>query len=121
MFRMMKPLLLTAALVVCTADAPAALQKAFEGTVVSTYPDGRTSELWLQPNGDYTAMGRKHERTGGHWSIKGDKLCFKRTHPWAPFGYCMALPTETTFTTKAVTGEMIQVRLEPGRSGEHGS
>ena len=96
------------------ADAPPALQKAFTGTIVSTYPDGRTAELWMNPSGDYTSMGRRHDRHSGHWSLKGDKVCFRR----GLFGYCTAIPTSgDSFTTKAITGETIQVRLVPGRQG----
>jgi hypothetical protein len=96
------------------ADSPPALQQAFSGTIVSTYPDGRTAELWMDPSGTYTSEGRRHDRHTGHWTLKGDKVCFRR----GLFGYCTAMPSETTFTTKAITGETIQVRLVPGRSGE---
>jgi hypothetical protein len=99
------------------ADAPPALQKAFTGTIVSTYPDGRTAELWMDPSGTYTSMGRRHDRHSGHWKLKGDKVCFKRS---LPFSYCTPIPTENSFTTKAVTGETIQVRLAPGRQGATG-
>jgi hypothetical protein len=94
--------------------APPALQKAFKGTIVSTYPDGRKAELWMNPDGTYTSEGRRHERHSGKWTVKGDKVCFKR----GIFGYCTQMPSETAFTTKAVTGETIRVRLTPGREGE---
>jgi hypothetical protein len=115
---MLRILGLTGAFVLTVAAAPAAppaLQKAFTGTIVSTYPDGRIAKLWMNPGGDYTSEGRRHERHSGHWKVSGDKVCFKRGF----FGYCTAIPTsEKAFTTKAVTGETIQVRLEPGREGE---
>jgi hypothetical protein len=97
-----------------TGAPPPALQKAFTHTIVSTYPDGRTAKLWMNPSGTYTSMGRRHDRHSGRWTLKGDKVCFKR----GIFGYCTPIPTDTAFTTKAVTGETIQVRLEPGREGE---
>jgi hypothetical protein len=96
------------------AAAPPQLEKAFHGTIVSTYPDGRTAKLWMKPDGNFTSMGRRHDRHRGRWSLKGDKVCFKR----GLFGYCTALPTDSVFTTKAVTGEQIKVRLVPGRAGE---
>jgi hypothetical protein len=106
--------LLTAA--AAPTQAPPALQKAFTGTIVSTYPDGRQARLWMNRSGDYTSMGRRHDRHHGRWSVKGDKVCFHR----GIFGYCTAIPTNTAFTTHAVTGETIQVRLVPGRAGESG-
>ena len=46
--------------------------------------------------------------------VIGDKVCFHRM----VFSYCTAIPSGNAFTTKAVTGETIRVRLEPGRKGE---
>ena len=40
-----------------SASAPPALEKAFQGTIVSTYPDGRKAELWMNPDGAFTSMG----------------------------------------------------------------
>jgi hypothetical protein len=112
---MLRALGLIGGFVLLTAAAPPpALDKAFKGTVVSTYPDGRTAELWMRPDGSYTSMGRKHDRHEGHWTVKGEKVCFHRM----VFSYCQPIPGETAFTTKAVTGETIQVRLVPGRKGE---
>ena len=113
---MLRYLGLIGGLTLLTAAAPPpALEKAFQGTIVSTYPDGRKAELWMKPDGTFTSMGRRQDRHSGRWSVKGDKVCFKR----GLFGYCTAVPTgESAFTTKAVTGETIQVRLEPGRKGE---
>jgi hypothetical protein len=123
---MMRILEMTGAMVLLAAAAapprafaaddtgPPALQKAFSGTIVSIYPDGRKAELWMNRDGTYTSMGRRHERHSGRWKVSGDKVCFKR----GIFGYCTPMPSETAFTTKAVTGETIQVRLTPGRAGE---
>jgi hypothetical protein len=94
--------------------APQSLEKAFKGTIVSTYPDGRKAELWLAPDGSYVSEGRRHDRHTGRWTMRGEKVCFKRLI----FTYCTAIPNGTEFTTKAVTGETIHVRLEPGREGE---
>ncbi|HEY1878920.1 MAG TPA: hypothetical protein VGG68_03200 [Caulobacteraceae bacterium] len=114
---MFRTLALIGGLVLLTAaDSPPALESAFKGTIISTYPDGRTAELWMSPGGTYVSMGRKHDRHTGTWKVKGDKVCFKR----GMFGYCTAIPTESaSFTTKAVTGETIQVRLVPGRREGH--
>ena len=103
-------------LLVAAAPPPPSLQKAFTGTIVSTYPDGRIAKLWMKPSGEFTSEGRRHDRHTGRWSVKGDKVCFKR----GLFGYCTQVPTSGAFTTKAVTGETIRVRLEPGREGLNG-
>lgn len=103
----------------CGAAAPPAIQKAFGNTILSTYPDNRKAELWLEPSGAYTAMGRRGDRSSGHWRIRGDKLCLKQDHPATVpfFSYCTPIPTEDHWTAKAVTGERIEVRLVKGRSG----
>ena len=36
---------------------------AFGNTIVSTYPDGRQAQLWLHPDGSYTAEGRRLDRS----------------------------------------------------------
>jgi len=95
------------------------IQKAFGNTIVSTYPDKRQAQLWLDPSGSYQAMGRRHDRSSGHWRIDGGKLCLKQDHPAALpfFRYCTPIPTQDHWTSKAVTGETIQVRLVKGRPG----
>ena len=95
------------------------LATAFTNTIVSTYPDGRTAKLWLQPGGVYTAEGRYHEPTNGHWQVRDSKLCLKQAHPFA-FGYvyCTSLSrfsSGTNWIAKAVTGETLQIRLVHGK------
>ena len=89
--------LLAAALALAAAPAAAApspVSPAFGGTLVSTYPDGRTGELWLHPDGDYTAKGRRGDPSSGRWKIKDGKLCLHQSHPFAPpFSYCTPIPT----------------------------
>lgn len=101
------------------AAAPSPVAKAFGNTIVSTYPDGRTAELWLQPDGAYTAKGRRGDGSGGHWKINGAKLCLKQSRPFpSPFSFCTPIPQggmATTWSAKAVTGEPIRVRLARGR------
>ncbi len=103
----------------CLAQDRSPVELAFGNTILSTYPDGRTAELWLQPDGAYTAEGRKHERTNGHWQVKDAKLCLKQAHPFA-FGYvyCAALAKVSvgaSWMGKAVTGEPIRIKLVRGK------
>lgn len=108
-----------ALLLLCAASPPPILQQAFGGTIVSTYPDNRKAELWLHESGSYDAMGRRGDRSSGRWSVQGDKLCLKQSHPFAPpfFHYCTPIPSSDHWTAKAVTGETIKVRLVKGRRG----
>ncbi len=101
------------------AAAPSPVAKAFGNTIVSTYPDGRTGELWLQSDGGYTAQGRRGDGSNGHWSVKGQKLCLKQSRPIpSPFSFCTPIPQAgmgAAWSAKAVTGEAIRVRLVKGR------
>ena len=100
------------------APVPTKLEPAFGGTIVSTYPDGRTAELWLDRSGGYTAMGRRKDRSSGHWKVSGEKICLKQSRPFpAPFSFCTPLPSGETWSAKAVTGEPIRVKLVRGRAG----
>jgi hypothetical protein len=98
------------------------LQQAFGSTIVSTYPDGRQAELWLNRDGSYAAEGRRHDRSSGSWQVKDDrgvpKLCLKQHAPFpAPFSYCTGVPEEgldKPWTGKAYTGEQIRIRLMKG-------
>jgi hypothetical protein len=122
MFRIPWVLGLAAFATASLADEPSALvASAFGNTIVATYPDGGTAQLWLQPGGGYTAEGRAHDRSVGHWRVRDGKLCFRQAHPFA-FGYvyCTRLSrfaTGSVWVIKAVTGEALQVRLVSGRPG----
>jgi hypothetical protein len=100
-------------------DGSELLAQAFGNTIVSTYPDGRTAQLWLQPGGVYTAEGRDHDRSTGHWRVQDGRLCLKQAHPFA-FGYvyCTRLAQFSSgsfWISKAVTGETIRITLVRGR------
>lgn len=108
----------SAALAATAKDAAAtpSVADAFGKTIVSSYPDGRKAELWLQPGGGYTARGRRGDPSSGHWSVKGAKLCLRQSRPIpVPFSYCTPIPRtmRSSWTAKAVTGEQIRVALAP--------
>jgi hypothetical protein len=100
-------------------DSPAALDLAFSNTVVSTYPDGRTAKLWLEPGGTYRGQGRKGQLSSGKWSIKGERICLRQHRPvFVPTTYCTSLVNGgvgTTWSGKAVTGEPVRMELVAGR------
>jgi len=97
---------------------PSPVRAAFGNTIVSTYPDGRKAELWLKPGGDYALKGRRGDRSSGHWSLRGPKLCLKQARPIpVPFNFCSPIPTNLTggsWTAKAFTGETVQLQLVHG-------
>ena len=98
--------------------ATASVQAAFGNTIVSTYPDGRKGELWLQAGGAYTAEGRRGDMSSGRWTVKGAKLCLKQAKPiGVPISFCTPIPASGlggSWSAKAVTGEAITVRLVKG-------
>jgi len=95
------------------ADATSPLEQAFGNTIVSTYPDGRKAELYLDRGGSYTAKGRRGDASSGTWKVKGSKVCLKPNGE--PFSFCTPLPSGSSWTAKAVTGETIQVTIVTGR------
>jgi hypothetical protein len=111
--------LATAAAVNVPAQA-SGLDAAFSNTIVSTYPDGRKAELWLNKDGTYKAEGRRHDPSSGHWTLAGGKVCLRQSKPWAPpFKFCTPAfdgGVGATWSAKAVTGEPIHVKLIAGRA-----
>ncbi len=107
-----------AGLILLCGAAPSPVDAAFGQTIVSTYPDGRTSELYLQSDGTYTARGRRGDPSSGHWKVGDNKLCLTQSSPLAvPFDYCTPIPSgglHTAWSAKAVTGEAIRVKLVKG-------
>ncbi len=102
----------------CAAAEPSKVDEAFGNTIISTYPDGRMAELWLVADGSYTAQGRRHDPSRGHWRVTDGKMCLKQSHPYA-FGvtYCVPLPSgglRESWTGKAYTGEAITIHLAQG-------
>jgi hypothetical protein len=97
------------------------VQAAVGNTIISTYPDGRTAELWLQADGAYTGKGRKGDQLGGRWTIKADKLCMRQSRPFAIFfSFCAVIPDvglNVAWPSRAPTGEAITIRVVPGKVG----
>lgn len=126
---MRAPLIATLAILVAAAGAVTAkpqgegiakIQGAFGNTITETFPDGRTSRVWLARDGSYTGEGRRHDRSSGRWSVRGTRLCFKQTHPFV-FGYTFCTPIPDvgmgqSWTARAPTGERITVKVVEGHA-----
>jgi hypothetical protein len=100
------------------ASAQARLRIAFGNTVLDTFPDGRTSEAWLEPDGSYTGVGRTHIKSYGKWFVDGRKLCFRQAHPFVfGFIYCTPIPDVRlgqAWRAKSPMGEDVTVKVVPG-------
>jgi hypothetical protein len=103
-----------------SADGLSRLAPALGNTIVSTHPDGRKARLWLGAGGTYRAQGRDGGRSGGTWSVKGDKLCLTEHHPLPiPIPYCKPIPAETVgkpWRDRAVNGDQVTNEIVRGKA-----
>ena len=91
------------------------VRKAFGNTIISTYPDGRTALLWLKASGEYSGKGRRRTSYSGAWTEKEGKLCLRQSRPIPlPFSFCTPIPSGSSWTGRAVTGEPVTFKLLPG-------
>lgn len=95
------------------------LQPAFNNTIVSVYPDGKSTRTWLRRNGTYDGLRANGQRTQGSWEIKGDKLCLTQKKPfYVPLAFCTAIPPKggigASWTAKGLKGEPVRHTLTAG-------
>lgn len=102
-----------------TTFAASPVEAAFGNTIVSTYPSGRSTKLWLNRNGTYEGQRTNGKRTAGKWSLKGGKVCLKQTKPAGiPLTFCSKVPAGKvglTWSSKSPKGEPLKNRLVAGR------
>lgn len=97
------------------------LEPAFRNTIVSTYPDGKSTKLWLERNGQYEALRANGQRTGGSWQMKGDKLCMTQRRPfYVPLAFCTGIPSlkggvGVSWMAKGLKGEPVRHTVTAGR------
>lgn len=92
---------------------------AFGNTVTTTYPDGRTQQIWLHPDGTWAGLSRTRRELTGTWSLKGDRVCMRqRTPPTLPFSYCTRFPQDAhvgaAWAAKDFGGTPIRLKLVRG-------
>lgn len=101
------------------AISTSVIQSAFGNTIVSIFADGRRAQVWLNPDGSYTARARRHEPSDGHRKVKGARLCLRQSHPATlPISDCTPIQRDLSSkhgSGKALTGEPIEISLRPGR------
>ena len=118
---MMKSLMLattiaTISLAPMTSFAASPVEAAFGNTIVSTYPSGRSTKLWLKRDGTYEGQRTNGKKTAGKWSLKGGKVCLKQNG--LPLTFCSAVPAGkvgTRWSSKSPKGEPLKNRLVAGR------
>ncbi|MDO1558631.1 hypothetical protein Q0812_04210 [Brevundimonas sp. 2R-24] len=98
-----------------------ALRPAFGNTIVSTYPNGRQTLLWLEPDGDFEGERSQGQRISGVWEVDEDELCLRQRRPMPlPIRYCTPIVpggVGARWTARAPTGETVQVQLVGGQIG----
>lgn len=109
-----------AAVLVASAPGAEVLQPAFNNTIVSTYPSGRQTRLWLHPDGTYDAQRTNGERTQGVWKIKAGEVCMTQKRPfYVPLSFCTAIPPVkggigASWRAKGLKGEPVTHTLTAG-------
>ena len=97
------------------------LEPAFRNTIVSLYPDGKSTKLWLDRDGRYRAIRANGQRTEGDWKIKGGKVCMTQKKPFfVPLSFCTDLPPRSggvgaSWMAKGLKGEPVRHTLMAGR------
>jgi hypothetical protein len=101
------------------AESSTSLKPAFKNTIVSTYPSGRSTRLWLAADGSSKAQRTNGRFTKGKWSRKGDEVCLRQTGPIPiPITFCSPIPAVyvgATWRGKSPKGEPLTNRLVAGR------
>ena len=104
------------------SPSPEALKPAFGNTIVSRYPDGKTTRLWLHPDGTYDAERANGQRTGGAWALKGQQVCMTQKRPFfVPLAFCTAIPPTSggvgaSWMARGLKGEPVRHTLTAGRN-----
>ncbi|MBU1346380.1 MAG: hypothetical protein KKA16_05440 [Alphaproteobacteria bacterium] len=115
----MSPILVFTTALMFQTPGPVDLAPAFGNTLLSTYPDGRTARMWLQPGGRFEGRGRRGGLSSGVWRVRNGEVCFSQRRPIPlPGSFCTPIVRGgigARWTAKAVTGETIQVELVAGR------
>ncbi|MES2033726.1 MAG: hypothetical protein V4466_06100 [Pseudomonadota bacterium] len=97
------------------------LEPAFRNTIVSVYPDGKTTKLWLNRDGHYEAIRANGQRTGGDWRLKDGKVCMTQKRPFfVPLAFCTVIPpgkggVGVSWMAKGLKGEPVRHTIAAGR------
>lgn len=95
------------------------LRPAFSNTIISTYPNGLQTRLWLHPDGTYDAQRANGQRTQGVWQIKDQAVCMTQKRPfYVPLSFCTDIPpgggVGTSWRARGLKGEPVIHTLVAG-------
>ncbi len=104
------------------AAAPAMpLEAAFGNTIVTTYPDGKSTRMWLHRDGTYDGKRANGSLTAGVWELKTVKVCITQHRPFrVPIAFCTPVVpggVGTTWRARGLKGEPVVNTLIAGRQG----
>ena len=107
---------------IAVGQTAADLAPAFGNTVLTTYPSGRQTHLWLERNGTFEGLRSRGQRMSGSWTVNArGELCLRQRRPVPlPINYCTPVVrggVGTRWTAKAPTGENVRVQLVAGQAG----
>lgn len=112
--------LLASATIVASAPA-ASLEPAFGNTIVTTYPNGKSTRTWLHRDGTYEAIRANGDHTAGIWKVKGGELCITQKAPfYVPLTFCTPIVpggVGASWAAKGLLGEPVLNTLVAGRQG----
>jgi hypothetical protein len=102
-------------------DTPTGIDEAFGATIVFTYDDGRTSELWLTADHKFTLDSRAPHHYRGAWVVRGQELCLKGSGLARLFSaHCYTIPPpplglhDPNWTQLMPVGGVAHVKLVQG-------
>ncbi len=106
----------------CLAGAPAsaAMNDAFNNTVISRYPDGGWVKHWFNRDGTYSAEFSDGRRIRATWRVEGERVCLNGIRPSLMMisRFCSPLieaDLGDTWPSRDPLGRRVQNVLAPGR------
>ena len=114
-------LVLAAAIAIAAASPLATLEPAFGNTIVTHYPNGKSTRTWLHRDGTYDGQRANGSYTSGIWRIKSGQLCLTQKKPiYVPVAFCTTIVPGhigTTWPARGLLGEPVRNILVAGGQG----
>ncbi len=115
--RLFASVAIAAAMLAGPALAADPMASAYGNTVVITYGDGTTVNLYVNEDGTYTGSSPMGE-SAGTWAISGGQTCFTQSSPEATPASCSKTVSKNvgdTWTSTGQGGAAVTVTIQAGR------